>query len=413
MISLQQSQNIVFRPLYPVLMYLFISITTLHTQIPILLTLHIETLTLIWALFTSLLYFVLSESKSYENLSIKSLLVGLLFIIAPILTSFATLDYLNLLNDEEYKTLFKMIIFVPCLVQLMRREETREILLNSFIAFYTILALYFLYRYLILHEVREFDLRPQLKIRNGDANFLCTFFSMMIPLSVMKSMLAFQNKQNKHSFLFVLSAVILVTCTILTESRMGLIATVTGLFYLFTRPIFGSHRKKMIIGSIVFGLLVLGLNFDRIAKRFVEMEDKSNSDRVLTWKNGLKVFSDYPLFGVGIHKASKSLFANTDYPNFQTEMKLLDVHNTLIKTLAELGLFGLLFFGILFLWPWIKAIQMKNKKRYYLISSLIILTLSMMTIGLTYKDLFILHLFLIVSLAITFEEKLPNLGDNY
>lgn len=413
MITFQQTQNIVFRPLYPVLMYLFISITTLHTQVPMLLKLHIESLTLLWALFTSFIYFVIHEKLNYENLSIKSLLIGLLFICAPIITSFATLDYLKLLNDEEYKTLLKMIIFIPCLVQLMQNRESREILLNAFIAFYTILAVYFLYRFLVLHEVRNIDLRPQLKIRNGDANFLCTFFSMMIPLSVMKSTLAFQNKQKKHSLLFAFSAVILAICTILTESRMGIIATVAGLFYLFSRPIFGSHRKKMILGSLFFGLLIVGMNFDRISKRFVEIEDKSNSDRVLTWENGLKVFSDYPLFGVGIHKASKTLFKNTIFPDFQSEMKFLDVHNTILKTLAELGIFGLIIFGILFLWPWRKAIQMKSENRYYLISSLTILTLSMMTLGLTYKDLFILHLFLIVTLAITFEEKLPNLGDSY
>lgn len=412
MITFQQTQNIVFRPLYPILVYLFISITTLHTQIPFLLSLKIETLTLLWALLTSFIYFVAYEEKNYENLSIKSLIVGLLFISAPIITSFATSDYLKMLNDEEFKTLLKMIIFIPCLVQLLQKNENREILLNAFIAFYTILAVYFLYRYLVLHEVREFDLRPQLKIRNGDANFLCTFFSMMIPLSVMKSTLAYQSKQKKHSFLFAFSAAILTLCTLLTESRMGIIATATGLIYLFSRPIFGSN-KKMIIGSLLFGLIMVGMNGERISKRFVAMEDKSNSDRVLTWENGLRVFADYPLFGVGIHKASKSLYENTMYPNFQSEMRLLDVHNTVLKTLAELGIFGLLIFGILFLWPWRKAIQMKSDQRYFLISSLIILTMSVMTIGLTYKDLFILHLFLIVTLAITFEKKLPNLGDSY
>jgi hypothetical protein len=60
-----------------------------------------------------------------------------------------------------------------------------------------------------------------------------------------------------------------------------------------------------------------------------------------------------------------------------------------------------MLFMILFLWPWKKVLRLTGINRYFLISSMIILTLSIMTIGLVYKDLFILHLYIMAALATT------------
>jgi O-antigen ligase len=84
---------------------------------------------------------------------------------------------------------------------------------------------------------------------------------------------------------------------------------------------------------------------------------------------------------------------------FQSEFNQLEVHNTFLKVLAELGFIGFIFFMTFFLWPWKESLGMRSKERYFLISSLIILTLSAMTIGLAYKDLLALHVFLIAALA--------------
>ena len=402
MVSINKVQSVIFCPLYPVLIYLFLAVTTLHVESSLLVRLHIESLTLMWALSASLIHYLVSDKETKGPIGL-SLILGLLFISTPLLSSLATQDYLKVLDDEEYRTLFKMILFIPCFVMVLRNKNWREQTLDFLIFSYGIFALYFLYRYLILHEVREYDLRPQFRIRHGDANFLCTFFSMMIPLSLMQSW----KNQGFKKVLFFSIGLLLTICVVLTESRMGLIATTVGMIFFLSRPAY-RHSKKMIPVILFIFIVVLGFSGDRVFKRFSEIHDKSNSDRFLSWENGLQVFADHPFFGSGIHKARDSFYLNTGFPHFQSEAKTLEVHNTFLKTLAELGLVGFVIFCILFFWPWKKTLLLKTDHRYFLLSSLIILSLSILTIGLTYKDLFVLHLFFLGALASYYSQTMEE-----
>lgn len=405
MISSNKFIHFFIRPLWAVLLYLFMAITTLHLQVPFFLNIHIEVLTLIAALILCILQIYQDKTETFSNRNplIIAATLGSLFIITPIITSLAVQDQLSVLYDDEYRTLLKMIIFTPCLFLVIKDKQNRNILLNGLILFYTIFALYFLYRYLILHEVREFDQRPLLKIRHGDANFLCTFFSMVIPLSLMQAWSAYKNGKMVITAMFMISTAILFISAILTQSRMGLIAIIIGLLYLLTRPIFKAS-KKLLASGVLSIIVLFAINSEHLIKRFSEIQDKSNSDRYLTWKNGFNVFSDYPIFGAGIHKAKLYFYQNTTYPHFQEEMKPLEVHNTFLKALAELGLSGFILFSILFFWPWSKTLKLRSSDKYFLISSMTILTLSIMTIGVLYKDLFILHLFFIAALATDYSE---------
>lgn len=405
MISTERIGHYLFNPLWPILLYLFMAITTLHEQIPILKSIHIETLVLGIALVLSAMHFFLHERKkiTYNNPILVSLLIGILFILTPIISSLINQDQLVILQDEEYKTLVKMILFAPCLFLLMKDKKDKEIVLNSIIFFYAIFALYFMYRFLILHEIRDFDKRPLLNIRHGDANFLCTFFSMMIPLPLMQAWSYYVKKENNKAILFGIVALVLISCTILTESRMGLIATLFGLLYLVTRPVLSIPKTYVLVPILFIVAVSIYTRHDHFLSRFSEMQDKSNTDRYLTWTNGAQLFFENPIIGTGMHKAKNFYYQNTGYPHFQSEFQPLEIHNTFLKVAAELGLIGLLFFALLFLWPWKLSIQSSSHERFFLLSSLGILTLSLMTIGIVYKDLFVLHLFLIASLAIFFK----------
>jgi O-antigen ligase len=388
-------------PLPPIMLYLFMAITTLHMQIPILLKIHIEFLTLSAVLINSLLYILLIDE---EKLNLKHPLVipyllGLLFITSPLITSLCNQDMLLVLKDDEYKDLFKMIIFGPILFFFLQKKRYQKTILHLVIFFYVIFGVYFLYRFLVLHEVRDFDLRPLLKIRHGDANFLCTFFAMMTPLPLMTAR-HFKN-QNKHfkTMLAIFASLFFFICSLLTQSRMGIIAIVLGLIYLASRPIL-SLKNKIIIALILFiSMVIVIFNSEGLLNRYADIQDKSNVDRYLTWQNGIQVFKDNPLIGAGMHKSPQFFYQNTHYPHFQSEFRPLEVHNTFLKVAAELGLIGLMAFVLLFLWPWKKSFQKTSDNRYFLLCSMGILTLSIMTIGPLYKDLFILHLFIIAGLS--------------
>lgn len=391
-----------FSPLFPTLAYLFMAITTLHTQIPFLLTIHIESLTLLWVLFCSLVQLIIHPKKkiNYQSPVMIAFLIGLLFMTSPLLSSLVNHDLLALLKDEEYITLFKMILFSPCLLYVMQEKKQRDFILTFIIYSYVLLGFYFLYRYFILHEVRLFDLRPKLNIRNGDANFLCTFFSMMIPLILMQSWKYAQTKNhNFKSFLFLCFSIIIFICALTTQSRMGIIAIFAGAIYLFTRPLYQFSRVKLSLFFIPF-IFIFIFYGEHFLKRFNDLQDKSNSDRYLSWVNGVSLFLENPYFGKGIHSAKNYFYENSGYPHFQSEFSPLEIHNTFLKVAAELGIYGIVFFSILYFWPWRKVLQMQTPERYFFISSLSILSISLLTVGMAYKDLIVLHLFLITALSV-------------
>jgi O-antigen ligase len=306
---------------------------------------------------------------------------------------------LSILKNEEYKDLFKMIIFGPILYLFLSKNQYRNLILNSIIISYLLFGIYFLYRFFVLHEARDFDLRPSLKIRHGDANFLCTFFSILIPISLMQAKNYFHKKEYILLSLFLSIGIFLSICTLLTESRMGIIATAIGMIYIFTRPIIRFNKITSLFIIFVSSGIYIFYKGEHILLRYADIQDKSNTDRYLTWKNGWQVFTDNPVFGAGMHKAKDFFYKNTAYPAFQSEFHPLEIHNTFLKTAAELGISGLIFFSLLFLWPWKKSLKCRSDDRYFLICSMTILTLSILTIGLVYKDLFMLHLFIIAALA--------------
>jgi O-antigen ligase len=230
---------------------------------------------------------------------------------------------------------------------------------------------------------------------------------MTIPLSLMKFWEQ-KNQRKSTKFFLIVATTTLFICSILTESRMGLISLLIGLIYLFLTPVFTYSRKKTIIFLFSLGSVLLMLNGERLISRFNNINDKSNSDRYLTWVNGIKVFIDNPTTGVGINNAKNYFYQNTNYPNFQSEVNQLEVHNTFLKVAAELGILGFTIFIIYFSWPWVKCLNLKSSKKYFLISSMIILTLSIMTIGIAYKDLFIIQIYMIAALANDKKVNLTN-----
>ncbi len=390
-----------FNPLVPLLLYLFMAITTLHIEIPLLLNLHIESITLIAVLVNTLLYITLSDKLklNFDHPIMLPLLIGLLFIISPLITSLFNHGVLLILKNQEYQDLFKMIIFSSLVFFFLQKKEFKNKILNSIIVFYFIFGLYFLYRFLVLHEVREYDQRPLLKIRHGDANFICTFFSMMFPLALMQAWYYKNKKTYINSIIFTLISIFFFICAFLTESRMGIIAIIIGLLYLASKPLITSLNKMRIGFFLSIIAITFVINSDHLFQRYADIQDKSNEDRYLTWKNGLQVFKDNPIIGAGIHSSPSFFYKNTQYPHFQSEFKPLEVHNAFIKVAAELGIIGLFSFILLYFWPYIKSLQLISEDRVFLICSMGILTLSIMTIGIVYKDLFILHLFIIAALA--------------
>lgn len=391
--------NQVLSPLIPLLLYFGISVTTLHHESDLLLNIHFELLVFLWSLISITLYFFKNKSDFFEF--VKSSLPVIIFCttlcLLPVFSSIANSDYMNILNDGEYRTLVQALMLSPFLFYFVQQEKYRTKILNAAVIFYVVFGFYFLYRFFILHEARAFDLRPTLKIRHGDPNFLCLFFSMMTPISLL--MFYLNKNRNRLAFLYGTASLFFILCAFITESRMGLISLIMGLVFLFVTLPMNKSRKSASLIAVGLGIVCLFILKPDLTARFSSINDKSSADRVLTYENGIKSFAQSPLLGVGMHLAKNTYFENSQYPLFQTDTKRLEIHNTYLNILSELGIVGLLTFFVFMFWLFKKMNEQEKPIRYFLLSSFIIMALSMFTIGVSYKDLIFYQFILLAGLA--------------
>ncbi|WP_413586706.1 O-antigen ligase family protein [Bdellovibrio sp. HCB274] len=384
-------------------LFMGLVITTLHLEVPLLLSIHIE-LILFLLVVGQTAYSILIKEKqklSFSHPIVLPLLLVSLYAIAPLLSSLFS-DGLWILQDGEYKSLVKILLLAPCLYYLLIQPKNRDLLLNAIIFFYCVLGVYFLYRYFILGEAREYDGRPLLSIRHGDPNFLCTFFAMMVPLALMQAWRSVLANKNLQVFLQMAAAAFLIVCAFITQSRMGILALLAGLAFLLTRKFSNSPKVAAVkvAAAVCFVAMVSVIALDgSLAHRFSDINDKSSADRLLTYENGFKVFAENPFFGSGMHKARDFFFANSQYPQFQSEFKPLEVHNTYLNVAAELGAIGFMAFAAILIWAWLSVWRSQNPERYFLVTSYFILAAASLTVGISYKDLVLLHLFVLAALA--------------
>jgi uncharacterized membrane protein YbhN (UPF0104 family) len=101
----------------------------------------------------------------------------------------------------------------------------------------------------------------------------------------------------------------------------------------------------------------------RIAPEIIPSEE-STQERILTLREGWKLFKSHPLFGAGL-----GAFRNEMFMSSTTGIPLL-IHSTALWLLAELGVFGFLMFAI----PAISVFRLEWKRRQEDTAKIIILS---------------------------------------
>ena len=396
----------ILSPIVYLFVFIFLSITTLHLEIDFLKSIHLELLVVAMVIISSIHSFLFKtkDNHSFDQNWWAIVLICSLFITSPILTSLINSDYLQLLSNGEYKGYVKVFIVIPFLFYFFSRRKQNEAIIDFFLFSYFVYGLYFLFRFFYMGEARSFDLRPTLSIRHGDPNFIATYFSMIVPLVLyqIKTYLKPQLRYSYKRYLYIFLLFFFSGCVFVTESRMGLLALSSGLFFSFILIKWGFSRKaKGLIYLSAFLVLSIYMAFGQIVERFQNMGDESNIQRIQTLENGVKVFFKNPIVGIGWHKSTKDFFYNTHYPPFQSEIPLQEIHNTMLLVLAELGVVGffifILFFYYLIFKIW-KSSQINYELSAFSIISIFVYFMNSLVIGAPYKDLVFINLFVLLSL---------------
>lgn len=147
-----------------------------------------------------------------------------------------------------------------------------------------------------------------------------------------------KGKMAANLFLVLLPASLLLTGVLLTHSRGAFLAVIVMVFFLLQKRL---GKAAYLVGGAL-GVVMVGAMV-ALTGRELSMSEGSAAGRLDAWYEGMQMFKNSPLFGVG-------------YARF-TEHHYLTAHNSYMLCIAELGFPGFL----LWLGPFVVSIlQMRS-----------------------------------------------------
>ncbi len=164
--------------------------------------------------------------------------------------------------------------------------------------------------------------------------------------------LLFFFKSQKQTALLVIGVVLGTACLVLTLSRTAIFLWGLYLIILFGITVVKKYKNRVTNPQLLLGLaltllLLICLYFvfqnSFILQRFslTKLSDESLVERTELMNQSFKMFSQNPVFGVGVN----NFFNNLSFSNSQLVILLIQpVHNIFLLVLSETGIVGLGFF---------------------------------------------------------------------
>lgn len=158
---------------------------------------------------------------------------------------------------------------------------------------------------------------------------------------------------------------------------LGFIASIAGLFGCFGRGAFLvsalvapfylyyylKNSKKiaaiiLIIYCLLGGAILSSPKYvERLSTTINTTTNRSNVDRIWTWKSSIDMFEDYPINGVGLNNWSW-YYKNAGYKYAEEKQNLPHAHSNYMQPLAETGTIG--FLGLLYFYSFSLIVPFKR-----------------------------------------------------
>ncbi|MEB2298017.1 O-antigen ligase family protein [Lysinibacillus xylanilyticus] len=201
-------------------------------------------------------------------------------------------------------------------------------------------------------------------------------------------------------------ALALIT-TILTFSRGGLLATLVGIVITIA---FLNVKTKIKIFFVIpimtwisyfIVLKVMHIDiYQMLIKRMESVGKDGGSGRIEIWNNGLSLFLDNPVQGIGIY----------NFRDYNAELfgQGIYMHNTFLEILVESGVIGSVLFFIFWalLFFRIMSIVRMDKSKAFLLGAYVSISISLMFLSLIASEYLFLFLALIWRYSMTEKEYL-------
>lgn len=187
-----------------------------------------------------------------------------------------------------------------------------------------------------------------------DPHIAAFFWELTLPIAIA---LFFKTKQRR----FLFASLILFSALLFTFSRGAYVALFAGttvlIFSFFLRhPIFLVSKKGILALLVITGTLFISAEtFAKpLLNRFISSFDQregSNEERFAMWQEGVQIFLEHPLSGVGLGNFALEVKPSADY------REPIYAHNTYLDIAAETGLFGAICWTV---WLFVSALRFRK-----------------------------------------------------
>ncbi|HMS40518.1 MAG TPA: O-antigen ligase family protein, partial [Pyrinomonadaceae bacterium] len=273
----------------------------------------------------------------------------------------------NSLSLDSYSTRFAVIqliiylvFFATALVFINSRKRLQRLVV-SIIIFASIMAFVGILQYLAkLEAIYGLRLSGQAIPFASFVNqhHFAAFMEMSIGLTT--ALLFGKAVKKDKNLLLIIAAVIMGIALILTSSRGGFLSLLGVLAFIITANLLGKKEGERSSGfrrnfALIGGGVALGrrellrevfqvflLGGDQSLLRGTGLQNAGGdllSGRTHFWQTALKIFLDYPIFGVGLNAFG------TAFPNYDTwngTLRVEQAHNDYLQMLTEAGIVGFL-----------------------------------------------------------------------
>jgi len=267
----------------------------------------------------------------------------LLFLFALSLSTLFSLDpyYSHGVFFERY---LGYILFF-CLGSYLGKDMRQATILIGAIIFAGILiGVGGIWDHLHLGTVNCFHPGPgRLQTSFGQSISFPRFLVLYIPLSY--SMLFFSRNKIFKIGGFI-SLMVLFLCLILNASRGGLAAVMAAALVVS----FVKNKKVALLSLIFFWISFLFPALGIKERALTAFNHLTWGERVPLWDIAIRMFKDYPIFGVGLGMHKKLLQQYWEVSALFPTFRIWHMHNTYLEILAEAGIVGI----ATFLWIFIR-----------------------------------------------------------
>ncbi|MBN2400445.1 MAG: O-antigen ligase family protein [Candidatus Aminicenantes bacterium] len=252
------------------------------------------------------------------------------YIFFTMLATVFSVDWTASIRDNKELLIF---LLIPIYLWLLNSRKRVWLSLWTVLASGVLSALVGIYTVLIKGIV----LSERLK---GFTSHWMTYAGLLLFPFIFFLVLLLLGLTKKKAFMISIALMVMLVAIAFSLTRnvwLGIGASVI-LFIIFFKP---KYLMAMAPLLLVMILLAPPAVTSR-ARSIIDLQNSANRERIYMFYSGIKIFSDYPLTGVGSNNIEKVIAGNeARYKHPESRQINVHLHNNFMQILAERGIFAL------------------------------------------------------------------------